>query len=331
MKVSILVTTYNVEKYVDDAIKSVVSQEMPFDWELLVGDDGSTDQTQAIVKKWIDKYPENIKLFVNKRDETGKVGSRAARNRARLLEQACGEYINYLDGDDCFLGNSKIKTQVSILENPLNADCSCTAHNHVDYFMETGEKKAFLEPGIGDSKYDIFEYWPKRYYHTNTILFRKNCKDLLLRPLYRDFLNDNFITFLLLQHGKVYYSDNLWAQYNRTGDGLWTGHSMAYGDFRNMQLYDLEHKVRQDMNGIIMSRHWGSIRRIKKEYKHGMEEEIKPLLEGLDPKVFPYTFLLAKLGGLSIGMRIKKAMLFAKADLWYLKIRARALVKRIIR
>lgn len=329
MKVSVLITCYNTERYIGDAINSVVSQDMPFEWELLVGDDGSTDNTRAIVNEWIAKYPKNIKLYVQERGEIGKAGLRAARNRAFLLEHASGDYINFLDGDDCFLGKDKINNQVDILEDPKNRDCSCVAHNHIDYFIKTGVKKAFVTTGSGDRKYDIRQYWLSHYFHTNTILFRSCCKKMLLDSKYRDFLNDNFITFLLLQFGNIYYSDNIWAQYNRTGDGLWTGHNAVYGDFRNIQLFDLEMTVRKDMNDIILNRHRSSIRKIRREYKHGMEKEITPLVVGLDSHIFKYTILLYKLDGMTMSEIMRKSWLFLRTDISFLQSRVRAFANRI--
>lgn len=326
IKVSILLTSYNLVDYIDESIGSVVQMDMPFGWELIIGDDGSTDGTVDKIRQWVTKYPQNIKLIeIDRSKETTKTGSRAAHNRAMLLENARGEYINYLDGDDCFLGTDKIKVQVSILDNPENADCASCGHNHIDYYISQQLKQVYIKEGHGDCKYDIRQYWYNHYFHTNTILFRKECKEILLQPLYRGFLNDNFITFLLLQKGKIYYSDHVWNQYNRTGQGLWTGHSSIYGDFRNMHLYDLELKVRPDLAKLIMNRHKFSIRNIHRGYKHGMEEEIKPLIKGLDPGVFKYTLLLFKLDGLTLNEKWNKFVLFTKAEYSYYVSRVKLL------
>ena len=317
MKVSILITTYNTEKYIGEAIRSVVCQELPFEWELLVGDDGSKDKTVDIVNEWINQYPENIKLFVHSREEKGKIGSRAAKNRAFLLEKAQGEYIHYLDGDDCFLGVDTIKSEVEILENPQYSDCACCAQNILEYNIPTGKKVMLIKEGIGDKIYDIKQYWSHLYYHTDTILFRKRCKELLLHPLYRDYLNDNFITYLILQYGKVYYQDRVGAQYNQTGDGLWTGHSKVYGAFRNLQLYDLELDVRNDIGNLILNKHKSDIRRIRKQYGISHIEEVTPLIEGLDPSIFKATILLFNKKGISLKDRIKKMNLYIKTDYVY--------------
>lgn len=319
MKVSVLMTTYNTEKYIGEAIRSLVSQDLPFEWELLIGDDGSTDKTVDIVKDWINKYPREIKVFVHSRDEKGKVGSRAARNRAFLLERATGEYIHFMDGDDCFLGTDTVKSKVEILDNPKYADCSCCAQNLRRVKIQSQESYLDFEKGKGDWVLDIHQYWSHYYFSTDTILFRNKCKELLLHPLYRDYLNDNFITFLILQYGKVYYQDKIGAQYNLTGDGLWTGHSKVYGAFRGMQLYDLELNVRRDINSLIFNKHKSDIRRIRREYKRENVEEIRSLVEDLNPTVFKTTLLLYRINDLNVKERIERLFLYVKADYCYIK------------
>lgn len=316
MKVSVLVTTYNIEKYVDGAINSIVSQELPFDWELLIGDDGSSDGTVERINAWVEKYPDSISVFVHERgDSQTKVGSRAAKNRAFLLEKASGEYIHFLDGDDCFLGTDTIKSQVAILDDPKYSECSCCAQNMLEYNIPTGKKHLLIKEGLGDKIFSIKQYWSKYYFSTDTILFRRECLELMLHPLYRDYLNDNFITFLILQYGNVYYQDIVGAQYNQTGEGLWTGHSMVYGAFRGMQLYDLEFKVRPDLYWLVLAKHCRDIYRIRKFYTDDLVEEVKPLMDGLSPNVFKYTFLLYRRKGLSFTERYQKSKLFVLRDL----------------
>lgn len=330
MKVSILVTTYNIQDYVGAAIESVVSQDMPFEWELLVGDDGSNDGTIGVIKEWIARYPDNIKLFVHERgDNVSKVGSRAAKNRAFLLERAKGDYIQFLDGDDIFLNNSKIRTQVQILDNPDNAHCACCGHNMEVLYIPTGERHLMTKEAPGDAVYNIKDYWLKHYYSTDTILFRRKCCDLLLDPLYRDYLNDNFITFIILQYGDMYYLDKAWAQYNQTGDGLWTGHSAIYGDFRNMQIYDLELNLRPDLDRAILERHQESIRRIRKTFTREHKNEIAPLVDQLQPEVFKTTLLLSKVGPLTLTEQIKKCVLFSKAEWVFFVKRIKGLYRKI--
>lgn len=293
MKVSILVTTYNCEDYVDKTIKSVVDQDMPFTWELLIGDDGSSDSTRSHISKWITLYPDNISLYVMERGaDAKKDGTRAARNRANLLEKAKGEYLIFLDGDDQFIGNEKIKKEVEILDSPKYQNCACAAHNIIANNIKEGKKYPLvdtsLKEGVIDSKY----YWENLYFHTNTILFRSCCKDLMLNPHYRDFLNDNFITYLILQYGKIYYLRNFWAQYNLTGDGLWTGKKRTYGCFRNLIIFDLQLNINKAFRKSSFIRHLYDFKYIFDNYKKEDKSFVKPLVSGMKKREFYYTYLM---------------------------------------
>ena len=293
IKVSIMITCYNCEACIDNAINSVIVQDMPFEWELLIGDDGSRDNTVSHVNEWINKYPNNIKLFILPRDiNEKKDGTRAAKNRANLLEKAKGEYLIFLDGDDCFLGTEKIREQVKILDNPAFKKCSCVAHNIVANDIVNEKKYAMtpdeIESGIVNSK----KYWKEMYFHTNTILFRNSCKKTMLDIKYRNFLNDNFITYIILQKGAIYYINKLWAQYNLTGEGLWTGKNRVYGCFRNLILYDLEIRLNQDMESESFIRHLYDFRYILTNYLSADKSAVMPLVEHLNIEDFPFTWLL---------------------------------------
>ena len=98
---SIVMACYNVEKYVDEAIKSVINQSFNFNEsiEVILVDDGSTDNTSEICKKYCELYPNNIKYFFK---ENG--GQASARNFG--IKFARGKYVNFLDADDKFMPNT---------------------------------------------------------------------------------------------------------------------------------------------------------------------------------------------------------------------------------
>lgn len=91
-KVSIIIPVYNVEKYIDRCLNSLVNQTLK-DIEIIVVNDGSPDNSQNIIDKYVKKYPRKIKSFIK---ENGGQGS--ARNFG--LTKATGEYIGYVDSDD---------------------------------------------------------------------------------------------------------------------------------------------------------------------------------------------------------------------------------------
>ena len=91
-KLSIIVPVYGVEKYIDKCLNSLVKQSLK-EIEIIVVNDGSPDNSQKIIDKYVKKYPDKIKSYIK---ENGGQGS--ARNYG--LKKASGEYIGYVDSDD---------------------------------------------------------------------------------------------------------------------------------------------------------------------------------------------------------------------------------------
>lgn len=111
--VSVVIPTYNGEKFIEKCIESVLSQTY-INIEIVVVDDGSFDNTISIVKEFCNKYPENIKLVIQENSDVSK-----ARNTG--VDNSNGELIAFLDQDD-FFESSKIQKQVSLFENIDNID-----------------------------------------------------------------------------------------------------------------------------------------------------------------------------------------------------------------
>lgn len=104
-KVSVVIASYNHEKYVAEAIRSVLGQTYQ-DFEIVITDDGSTDGTVAEIKKSIDP---RIKLFCFKNNWGACVAKR------KCLDEAKGEFIAVLNSDDVFLPD-KLEKQVRFLD-----------------------------------------------------------------------------------------------------------------------------------------------------------------------------------------------------------------------
>ena len=92
MKVSVIVPVYNVESYLDKCLTSLVKQTLQ-EIEIIIVNDGSKDNSEKIIKKYLKKYPEKIKYI-----KKANGGLSSARNEG--LKYASGEYIGFVDSDD---------------------------------------------------------------------------------------------------------------------------------------------------------------------------------------------------------------------------------------
>ena len=111
IRVSVIVLTYNHERYIRRALDSVLSQRTAFPYEVLVGDDGSTDQTARILREYQQDGRGVLRLFLRK----DNVGGTA--NLAGLLRCAEGKYIASCEGDDYWTDPGKLQKQVDFLES----------------------------------------------------------------------------------------------------------------------------------------------------------------------------------------------------------------------
>lgn len=93
-KLSVCVVTYNQENYIRQCLQSILEQKTSFYFEVIVGDDCSTDGTRQIVQEFVRRYPGMIKTIFHEEN----VG--ACINYIKVHEAACGEYIAHMDGDD---------------------------------------------------------------------------------------------------------------------------------------------------------------------------------------------------------------------------------------
>jgi glycosyltransferase involved in cell wall biosynthesis len=107
--INILLATYNGQNYLTAQIDSILAQSY-HDWQLLIRDDGSSDDTVSIIKDYIAEFPDKIRLIT---DEDCHLG--ASLNFGRLLEYADTEYIMFSDQDDVWLPD-KIKITLKVMK-----------------------------------------------------------------------------------------------------------------------------------------------------------------------------------------------------------------------
>lgn len=109
--VSVIVLTYNHEKYIAQALDSILMQEVDFRYEILVGDDASSDRTPDIVREYAEKFPHIFRLSLR----PSNVG--ASRNAYELLMAAKGKFLATCEGDDYWTDTQKLRIQISYLES----------------------------------------------------------------------------------------------------------------------------------------------------------------------------------------------------------------------
>ena len=135
IKLTVVVSCYKQENYIEECLNSILSQEVDFNYELIVADDCSPDKTREVIKQFYNRYPDKIKLLFQ------EVNVGAARNYIAVHNLAQGKYVAHFDGDDVMLPG-KLQAQVDVME--ANPDCHIVFHraryfsDDRSYIAETG-------------------------------------------------------------------------------------------------------------------------------------------------------------------------------------------------
>ena len=124
VKISVILTAFNEEKYIKKAIESILNQTLT-DLELIVVNDGSTDNTLDIINSFDD---DRLKLINHE-----NMGPGASRNKALALAE--GEYVMYLDGDDWYREDAM---EIAYMEAKAK-DTDFTFYQMINYDDKTGE------------------------------------------------------------------------------------------------------------------------------------------------------------------------------------------------
>lgn len=128
--VSVLMITYNHEAYIEKSIQSILDQETTFPFELVIGEDCSTDRTGEIVRDYAAQYPEIIRLVTSSKN----VGVDA--NSKRVRESASGEYFAYCEGDDWWKVPHKLQAQIEVMMQ--DSTIGLVYSDHDRYSTSTG-------------------------------------------------------------------------------------------------------------------------------------------------------------------------------------------------
>lgn len=111
--VSIFMMTFNHEEFISEAIEGVLMQKTNFDYEIVIGEDCSTDNTREIILSYQKKYPGKFKLLLHEKN----IG--AVANQMAIFQACVGKYIALCEGDDYWTDPLKLQKQVDFLEgNP---------------------------------------------------------------------------------------------------------------------------------------------------------------------------------------------------------------------
>lgn len=213
---SIIVPTYGQEKYIAQALDSILMQKTKYSYEVLVGEDASPDNTRAILKEYDEKYPGIFTMYyrdINMRS-VGK------SNAGDLKRRAKGKYFITLEGDDYWIDEYKIETQIDFLEK--HPDYIAVAHNCL--VVDANSKPNGEQyPECHDDEYTLKHYMYDILPGQLTTLMTKNYYRF---PLFDTSIlgkglspGDRLLYFALVSNGKVFCIQKKMSAYRHVKKG----------------------------------------------------------------------------------------------------------------
>ncbi len=243
MKVSVCIITYNHARFIGQALESALMQKTNFDYEIVIGEDCSTDATRHICEEYARLYPDKIRLLKNDQN-LGMV-----ENFKRTLNACTGQYVALLEGDDYWTDELKLQKQVDFLES--NRDYAIIFHNAEVLIDETGEKyiaysnevnKPFMikKPNPTTSLQEIAA---GNFIHTPTVLFRNRLYGELPSWFSSDLPAADWPLHVINAHyGKIFFMEEVMAVYRVHNLGVWSAVNHIERIEKTVKLFEIVYK-----------------------------------------------------------------------------------------
>ena len=253
MKVSACIITYDHESYIAECIEGALKQQVNFEYEIVIGEDKSTDNTLSICKAYQKKFPNLIRV-IERPSNLGMIG-----NWARSLQECRGEYIALCEGDDYWTDPLKLQKQVNLMDANENLvfcfHASSTINNNGELGIfyksrhfkdnEVVSKKYFIEKGGGG-------------FATASVLLKR----VIIMKIPGYFSNspvgDFPLALLAISQGDIGYINDGMCTYRIQSTSSWS-------------------KQNSDLESLV--RHNNSILKVIKEFNEATSNKFDPFLE----------------------------------------------------
>lgn len=227
--VSVVTIFWNAERFLEEAIESVVAQTYRT-WELLLVDDGSTDMSSEIALRWSQRYPDRVRYL----EHPGHVNNGMSASRNLGVREARGEYVAFLDSDDVWLPN-KLEEQVALFErypeagmvcgpsmywhswNGQSQDSAPDRVNHLGSLRDTLVPPPTLLPLALTG--EVTTPSPSNILLRRSVIMKVGGFEEQFRGIYQMYEDQAFLAKVQLETG-VYIASSCWDRYRKHSDSL---------------------------------------------------------------------------------------------------------------
>lgn len=221
--VSVCCITYNQEEYIRDALEGFLKQKVNFNYEIIIHDDASTDNTTNILKEYEKKYPNKIRVIYEKENQYQK-GKKVG---ILTYNYAKGKYVAICEGDDYWTDENKLQLQVDYMEK--HPECTLCFHNAQVLDMADNSKKVFIpykkefkQYIKKDYKYDVGELELLEFIPTASFMFRTENLHKIPDWFEKCFVGDWPLKLIMTSFGYAYCINKVMSVYRKNAKGSLT-------------------------------------------------------------------------------------------------------------
>ena len=254
MKVSVAMVTYNHEAFIAKALDSILMQMTDFDFEIVIGEDCSIDNTRSILIDYSNRHPDRFKLLLNE-NNLGMF-----KNGLQVLEACTGKYIAILEGDDYWTSADKLQKQADFLDaHPESVICFHNAIMH--YIDKSHEDHTYCNSNQKEfsTAEDLLKYG--NFIPSCSKMYRKEffeVPDWISSLKMGDWPCD----ILLARYGNIAYINEVMGVYVIHNSGAWypLRQNWEEGNKANLEAYNrlydfLDYKYKKIIKRIIHDKH----------------------------------------------------------------------------
>lgn len=211
--VSIICITYNHEKYIAEAIESFLLQKTTFPFEILIGEDCSTDKTREILMNYKEKFPTIIKLIFHDTN-IGMV-----QNFSTTFQSCREKYIALCEGDDHWTDPYKLQKQIDFLEN--NKDFTICCHRSIQFDQNSQQQINLFPDQEEEYTFTIYDLLHSNIANTCSFVYRN--MNIKIPDFFNQLsLGDWPLHILHAQFGKIKYFPETMSLYRIHGKSAWS-------------------------------------------------------------------------------------------------------------
>jgi len=217
--VSVSFVAFNQGAYIRKAIESCLNQKVDFDYEIIIHDDASSDNTRRIIQEYAERFPTKITTILQDENQFSKGHEVNARFN---IPKARGKYVAFLEADDYWTDPLKLKTQIALLESKPEVSMCFTATRHI--FSDSSRKPKLKRYRKHDAICSIKDVilMGGRLVDMGSAVVRRSMFNQIPDWYFFSQIWDLTVPLLSLLHGNIFYIDKVTSVYSYNVTNSWT-------------------------------------------------------------------------------------------------------------